>query len=273
MNPIWIKQVAECENYRDLLKLQLSQPTGKKPKSWAGLAKSAGFSSKSFLRDMLAGKKRLTARSLPKVIKAFKLEGDVQVLFEYLVKREEEDIRQASETESFIKKQLSKTRRRILNQGQPQTHTKIYEIPMLIDVYAALGSTTNGVTVESVAKKTKFSITQIHNCLATLIDYELVRKTGVRYLPTENHLIFNKLGSEDAFKSFYEALLHEALGATGDRFKSEQDLFFASVLSVKKTQLPEIRHALRNTLLRFIDENEDEDGESLVHLSTTLLVK
>ena len=71
-----------AENCRDfLLRVFEFKKTRSSGFSYAGFAKKAGFSSKSFARDVICGKKGIGGASCERFIKALQLRGEVAAAF------------------------------------------------------------------------------------------------------------------------------------------------------------------------------------------------
>ncbi len=234
--------------------------------SYSYLAKKCSFSSKSFLKEVIDGKKNLTYESCAKILNGLSLPQNWKNYLESLIELE---IASAESEKILIKKNLALLRQK-LQQKKPvelkQNAGLYFKDKKWPYVYAALGNTQDGATLDQIRKRTRFSEMEIQRTLDFLLANNLVVKKEMRYLPLENTNFFAELGQSPFFQNFFlQSILN-----TGDRaqkkFDSKQDLFFSMSFSVNSQKMAQFKTELAELLDRYTQSTEDPEGDRVAEL-------
>ena len=239
------------------------------PHSFAFIARSAGFQSRSFPREISIGKKSLTLSSAKALAMGLKLESDLQDILIHLVELESID-KNAIEYTRKLKK-LSAIRERI-----HRRHKKPQDESALIDkhfsaVYASLGSPEVGATLQEIEKKTKLNLSEIHSTLEFLLKLNLVRIENNRYIGMTNHLAFTELKNSGFFNRLFLNRIQLVKSRAASNFHSSRSLFQETTFSVRQENLSQLKSELRNVILKFVDENENSEGDHIVSLMVSFI--
>lgn len=266
----------EATNEREFLNIwyQWSKQNNAKL-SYASITRKAGFSSRSYVRDVMTGERRLTLEALPRFIKALGLKGDLKLYFSHLVNFAcDPDAANEAKKKDRILRLKNRIRVQFESKSAPRTHQMktLYEGSFFLEVYAALGSLAQGANLDEISERTGKSKLFCQNALLKMIETDLVfqSKTSDRYFARESHNIFSKLGTEDSFKKNYLTQLELVAHSAKIKFDSEENLFFCSVFSIDPTKMPEFKNELRQLLLRFVDSSENPNGKKIARLVTGL---
>lgn len=265
--------------YRDFLKKAFLELKKQNPRfNYAFFARKAGFSSRSHPKDVAEGYRRMTPAAFAKFSKALGLQGDSKNCFSYLVGLEEPDFQPEIYSKKEILEKLSKVKNRLRARLEMQKGSQIsdlYKITHWQEVYAALGTPENGASLGDVTMRTGLSISTCQTSLQRMCEIHLVRLNSElnRYYPKNLHIAFDKLGQDQFFKSGYLDMATALQKDARDNFEKQDRLFFSSAFSIKKTDLPKARKALREVLLQYVADLEDDEGDKIARLVVAISAK
>lgn len=264
------KCLIESENYHEFLQKAFAVLKEVAGFSYASFARRAQFKARSYPRDVLLGKKRLTAKSLPRFAQALGLSSNQTEYFRLLVYLDEPDLspRALSKEQitELIQDRQKKLRSKLVqNQVSKFPHT-IYRMSEWPYVYAALGDGENGETLAGVSRRSGLPTATCRRILSEMEKYHLVGVKDEKYFAKSRNLFSVGLGSQNSFKDFFIKSLERARKATDNSFSSPECFFFASVYSVKRNQIPELKNRLRAVMEDYILKAEEAEGEDLITL-------
>ena len=240
---------------------------------YSDLARAGGFAARSFPREVILGKRRLTSRSYPAFSRGLGLSGDLAEYFRYLVELKHSDCRTKLRSEEKILQTLGNLRDRLLKKNSvvPQSLDRFaFGSQFNPMVYSALGQPGKGASLKEIQNKTSLPSEKILECLQLMVDGQMIKRTKNRYFTIENHLSFPHLDQSQAYKAFYIGLLEQVKSKANGDFSSPSKLFFSSSFSVMKHDMPRLKEELRGVLLRFIDSSECSDGDQVVSIACSL---
>ncbi len=240
--------------------------------SYNYFARKAGFASRSFPREVITGRKRLTEISLPKFIQGLNLSEDGSNCFTYLVQSEHPELNAEKLSASAIKNLLQRSRKRLesaLDFEQKNLESiNIFQIDEWPKIYACLHHQV-GSTIEEVMKRTglgrAFSLRALNGMLKEeMITYDPAAET---YVVKVGHLFLEKSAKDQFFKRYFVNSLEKAKFIAQENFVDRKTCFFNSTFSVKASKMEELCDELRGVLNRYVDANEFEHGDSVVVLN------
>lgn len=238
---------------------------------YSDIARLGGFAARSFPRDVILGKKRISLNSLPKFIRGLSLTFDLAEYFRIIVEIEEADCRTKCVDEVKLYRMKENLRKRILDRhhvvlGQADKAFAISSIPR---VYAALGNLERGATTKEIVERTDLPEGVIYQSLSYMEEKKIAQKKGTRYFAKDIHANFQGLKGE-IFQKHFVKTAEESIQMSKRHIASEEKLFLSSAFSVAKKDLPQLKNELRSLLLKYIDTSENSDGDKVINLIASL---
>lgn len=274
MNNVFIEACTKIENYREFILLFIEHKKTLHPKyNFSTFAKKAGFSSRSFAREVCQGTKRLSATSLEKFIKAMDLQGELKNYFNLLVNLDQPEIGSLNLTSTEIQSHLKRSRLRLKEtsgMSKPSASAKaaIYRIGDWPLVYASLDSE-KGSSVKDISARTGLSNAQVMRELKNLeglhmIYCDLATKL---YHSQDNHIFLHNLDTDQFFKNYILNSFEKAKYIVDKGMNPDTTCFYNSTFSIKRSELLNLCIELRSTLYKYIDKAESPLGDSVVNLT------
>ncbi|MBS1983396.1 MAG: TIGR02147 family protein [Bdellovibrionales bacterium] len=235
--------------------------------SYAALARRAGFASRSYPRDILAGDKRITASTLEKFLKVFQLSEDEANILRTLLALNSS----TSHSATSMHRKLTKLRSRLASRSQgaePERMTSVLDSPLWPTLIAALADTPQGCDLATIADRTGLSESQCATELEAMLVKNLVQRESPRhYRPTVSHLLLRGLGQNQTFANFFLNSLESTRRALPRGLSSDEDLFLASTISIDRARMKDFKAQLRALLEDFVETVEDPGGGEIVQLT------
>jgi uncharacterized protein (TIGR02147 family) len=262
----------ESANYRDFLKKAFACLRKENPRfNYAAFARKAGFSSRSFPKDVESGYRRMTITALPKFAQGLGLRGEPKAYFELLVAVDEPDVYTGKLDRLEIRKKLQKIKQNLRSRIDAEKQANIpelFRIKYWQELYAALGSEERGASLSEIIDRTRISEAICTQSLEKLCQYQLAtfNEQTQRYYSKNLHISFGKLGKDDFFKQSYLDLGASLLRDARDGFHRDDRLFFDSAFSVHTQDLPHLKKELRELLLRFVLNSEKSEGDRIAKI-------
>jgi len=251
------RDLFESQTYRKFIERWLEfREQQKHPLSYADISRRAGFASRSFPRDVLLGKKRLTIASLYPMIRGLGLFGDFASFFKLLIEAEHPDCRTGKISDEQILRRLqhfrSRTNKQFLSSlRDPKTtvNTKL----ALFQVFASLGNE-SGATIKDIIKRSGLPKYDVTKMLQILTTSGAIQQDGTRWKANLGHLNATGLEKSDGFEKIFKEAHSSALTALPHLFGTEEALYFVTCFSVNQYKLPEIKSRLRALLLEYAEK-------------------
>ena len=266
-----MKTVFDATNYRQFIQLRLSE--GQKKANYAALSRRAGFLSRSYPRDVVSGKRRITASSLSQFNEGLQLKGDLRAYFETLVAIDEPDaVPQLSrKTEnSELKTRLIKIKSRLLRKKiEKKDATNLFRIyRKWLEIYAILGTIEKGRSLIEIARAVKTSEKTCKEVLHHMTTQGVAQydETSDRYFPTQSHLVISDMGGSAFVKQYFSESLAQVNQWAQTAFDSQDRLFWNSVFSIDSKRATEFKNQLRDLIIRFVDQSESPDGDAVARV-------
>lgn len=265
------EQLRYNSNYREFLKNYLEA----RSLSLSDFARATGFG-RGFPGDVISGKRRLTAKSFPAFEKALKLPLSGRKYFRYLVALAEPDIF-PDLTPSQVERALQELRSKPWNRPYRQIQEKedpsfqfLLQDQDVMAVYAAAGSPESGATREQILQRTRLSEGNLEKALKRLESVGLLTKTGDLYFPKDLHLFLMSSDKSQLLTALFQKAAEKAQRRAPTGVSSATEFFFTSQFCVHEKDLPALKLALRETILKFVDEAIASEGDRIAKLVTAL---
>lgn len=264
------KRLRTADSYRSFLKVYLEE----KSLSLSDFARFSGFG-RGFPGDVLSGKRRLTTKSAFAFEQALRVPSRARKLFRLLVARDEPDVFPEIERENVLTaieelrwKNWGSSRRKIQEGATPQIPA-VFDDPMAILVYAASGQPETGATPAEIAGRAGLSVNEATRVALRLQDASLLKfesKSG-RFIPQDLHLFVQAGDRSEFFVRLFRQACSRAASRVETGLASDKEFFFASALTVSTSRLPELKQALREVALKFVDESIEPEGDTVVSMT------
>lgn len=249
----------------------------KKKLSYSEIARKAGFSSRSYPREIFTGRRAITRDACLPLGKALELNAGERKYFSALVeldiaKREKNDTRIA-----IIEDRLEKYRLRgSQNREASLSEADLPRIHFWAEIYAALGEPEVGATIEEISQRVRRFPAHLAEAKLRPVLEELVRN-GIatlgkndRYIAKDFYLLFSKHKHHGIALSFFKLATKEMLKRSSKEFSSPSALYRAISVSVDSKRLPELCRKLQETVDRFIEDAEAPRGDRIANLVLSL---
>lgn len=267
-NDLLTEKVIQAESYRLFIREALDILRQKRRGfSLTTFAQKAGLGSRGFILDVINGKKRLTARSAPKVIKGLGLDGKLKNLFLALIDQAEPDLSLSFTSPNEREARIARMKAELISQVKQESSVdrisaaSLYGDINFLMVYSALGSIESGATLEQICARSNLSKRIVLPILEKMQIEKILQVDGFQYKAINSHIVFEKLGNNQEFKNVFLETLKIVRERAVEGMQRENELFFHSVVSINKNQLPELKSVLRTRVTEFVHENQFDDGD------------
>ena len=238
----------------------------------AALSRKAGFSSRSFIGDVIEGRRRLSPSSYPKLSRALSLSARLRSYFHLLAVRDEPDLNFEQLDQLTIDLRLKELRLRLetdldsaLNKNKKvDAFLKALKARDMIDCYAALG---NGATLEEVASRTGLSINYVKFVLDHFLSNATAKLENGKYFVDNPVVLFNDLGESQNVKSCYLQTINELKRKADSGFHNPDRAFSQFVFTVDSSKMPELKKKLWELMREFMESSEVSDGDRVAKLA------
>lgn len=208
---------------------------------------------KSLPRDIVMGEKNLTAKTLPRFLKAMELPDLVEDFFSELVLNQTHSSSYLSKlAHSFIENNFKKS--------FTDANFMDFNIPFL---YAASGIVGEGGPVVELMKRTGLNKEATELSLKQMVALGLGEMSGDNFIPKISEIHINATTKDNEFYKFYQFCLGLQQEMISLKKQRETDLFYNEVFSVNEADLPALKEELKKTLKSFMLKSEDANGTSV----------
>ena len=268
--PLAGTQLAQAKGYREFLQIYFRETE----LAYAEVARRAGFSSRSYPRDVTEGRRRLTAKSLPNLVRGLRLEPEMAKVLQLLYFNEYPEEHPEALSSAVILGLLEKHRHKAMRALASPLRKKVRppEVKVsqaletlatgLTDVVAALGNIKEGATLLEIQRRTGFVRSDLAQVLEALVEQGVVTYSGDsrRYFPESEHLDWTGQAKNQLAKLAYRSSVQRLAKAAQNHFWSDETAFVNSALSVAKQDLPQLKEELREVILKFVDRSVESQS-------------
>lgn len=266
---IIIESLLDATSAIDFLKRwQEGRQASDKKFSYSYIAKKAGYASRSFIRELVLGKKKITISSLDRLAKGFQLPKLWIDFFKTFALIDNPSLRQQNEQESILQLSKEKLRDRILGFYCPLNVNadEIYKFPHIPVVYAGLGSTQQGADLKEIQMRTGLSLPEIQHVLDEMVNQQIIVLKSNRFYPKQRHINFTGIKVTDFFRNYYVLQANKSASEAKNHFLSEEKLFLASSISINEKDMAKLKEQLKKVIYDFLDQAEVNDGDKVIQL-------
>jgi len=267
----------EVIDYREFLRLWLDQKAEARGKkiNYSALARKAGFSSRSFIKEVLEKKRRLTNKSIPKFLRAFDLKGREARFFECLVALEESDIDLGFKNQEQIYSEIARIKEKWRRKMNPASEDEkqlagnqwAFKMRHVGEVYAALGDAQSGASLAEIRQRTELSAEICLEVIRFLLTRNAISQKNDRFFALNTNLDIFNLGSDESFRLQYREALLQLQRKSHQSLKSDHEFFFHSSFSVSQEKMPAFKKQLKELILEFLDDAQEDQGNKIAKLT------
>jgi transcriptional regulator with XRE-family HTH domain len=261
------RKLRQSANYRDFLQTYLTL----RNLTLSDFARATGFG-RGFPGDIISGKRRLTAKSYYPFEKALKLPLLGKKLFRLLVAVAEPDIfpeldrvHLDAHLQDLRKKPWDRSRRQVQEIESPGFHQLLKEYEVM-KVYAAAGNPDTGASREQILRRTRLPAAELDKNLQKLEDIGLLHREDRQYFPKDLHLFLQTSDRSQILTTLFQRATEVAHRRVSQAADSKSEFFFTSQFCVSEIHMPALKAALRETILKFVDDSIDPEGDRVIRL-------
>ncbi|MFN8944475.1 MAG: TIGR02147 family protein [Pseudobdellovibrionaceae bacterium] len=228
--------------------------------SYAFLAKRCGFASKSFISEVISGKKQLSTQSALKIASGLNFTQSWSKYFLLLVQQNQVPLENASK----IRREIYQLKTRLQKHESiklTQLGDVFFDMKLWPYVYAALGDEKKGATLEQVQMRTGIEPKIILSILDVLIEKKVVVKNKNTYLACNVSLLFKGQKSNSHFQKFFLENLSKLYDKATKNFESETALYLSMAISIDSKKMSEFKKSLSTLLDEYTTDIERSDGD------------
>lgn len=233
------------------------------------LAIKSGLS-KSLIKGIIDGDKRITSKSIGPIRKALGLPPLLNELFFYLVAQEVPEIFEdttTQKTKGLIKKYAQLVLEEYVSPPKADDFFKTTYYPI---IYASLGSFESGATLADIKLRSAQTDELINKGLEALVNMGAAKQEGERYYANKQFLFGASSKKGSNFYHYYLAKLEQQEVAVKGHFEDSNKLFYNNVFSVNTRDLPNLREDLLELLNRYVQKSEEPAGTQVITIQAAL---
>lgn len=268
------KSLLEASHYRGFLfHLYKANKDLNSQFSYAFLAKQCQFGSKSFIKEVIDGKKNLSLESSRKITQGLAFPNTWADYFSNLVLI---DSKVSLQDSLKIQKELDRLKVRLAEKIKSETtntrnaglnSSALFQMSQWPHVYAALGSEKSGASLQEITSRTGIDSLPAEAILEFLEKEKMVLKKDRRYFALQNTAFFADLGKSALFKKYFLQSLQSVYKKASQDFGSSDSLFYTMSYSVNSNKLPKFRKDLAELLDKYTSDVEDPNGNRVAVLN------
>ncbi|WII72231.1 hypothetical protein QJS83_17345 [Bdellovibrio sp. 22V] len=261
-------ELLEIHDARAFLRRALEVRYRKKGKiNLADFSRRAGFSSRSFLSEYLAGKKGLSKESVGQLKTALKLPKPYLELFSLLVGKDQPELLTKKLTHDDIHKKVHSIKVSVARQAEALTQIKdpnrLITRPTLFRVFAALGTEDEGANLNEIVARTNLSSESVVDSLHVLINEGAITSREGRFYVRSHQIDFLKLSEPMVLADLTRTLCNQIKVDASTIAADTKNSLFYTAFSIQSHQLPEFKEKLREAILSVLDQYQDDKGDTV----------
>lgn len=274
------KAALEAVTYREFLALFFKKNVlWKKPRalSFQKFADQAGFASKSFMNEVISGRRRLTLNSFEKISSGLRLAPNLKALFRCLAAVEEPSFRSDGRGADFYKRRLVGERRKVRSASEDtwlEASSAAAQFSLeahVTEIHVCAGNPDVGATFEEIESKMRISKTELRQRLAQMLKLGRLRKDS------ETGRFHNGPPASNAKHGYGDPLYRGYITRAMHRARSRMEkplssicLFGTQTFLVRQSSVEALSHELNRVVREFADSADDENGDGIAEVLVVL---
>lgn len=238
-------------------------------------SRRAGFSSRSYMCELLAGRKGLSRDSLLRIKSTLKLPKKHLQLLELLAYNEDPRLSSGVTSRHALKQKLEIARTAVLNdETSDKAHTRYAKFAgqtQLHRVYAALGTPREGATLSDINARTRLALPAIEQALSALKAEGLCIQNCDRYYASQNKVEILSTQQQEELFGLTQDVCTQIKKQARQIATSDSQLLLYSAFPVCRSELPKIKRRIREAITAIIDEVQDDSGDQVEQIFISML--
>lgn len=275
-SPEFEKHLLSVKSYREFLgAFFLKKASWDQPKAltFQEFSMRAGLASRSFLKDVIVGRKRLTPASFQKTILGLGLNKIWTEYLEALIGIEETMFQNRVLDQKYFSKKLQVLKKRLrLRKASQSVRTGSQIVEAFLDenfpeVYAALGTVENGNSLKQITRKVRLPEGQVKIILSRMAEVGLVVQQNDIYFPQVEALNVEELKTSYVFQRDFFRSLEKVKRRFQTQVSSDESLFLTQTFSVASKDLKRFKESLAHVIDDFVADSETPEGDTIAELT------
>ncbi len=266
-------ELIEASTPIEFLKIFLNSRRGVKKMSYRQFSKKAGYSSKSYISEILSGKKPLTRYSAENFLRSMNLNKDLSTYFRNLVSIELVESEQLTAlNKSLLISQNEKLKFKLkskLIDKRSSSKDKVANILLKNNfptIFAALGSAESGASIDEIAGRSNLTVQDIKVVLLDMVQIDMVNVINDRYYAKNNLVDLDYLKSDQYFIENFIRCSARAQDRLKKKSNNKNSLFMTQTFSAPSGRMQELKDRLKAIIIDFADDTEDSVGDSVLEI-------
>lgn len=230
-------------------------------------SRKAGFSSRSYLTEVLIGKKGLSKDALRKIRNTLKVPKEISKIGECLAFLDFPELRPRNITDFLLKTQLKNSRSAFIKRLEldlnKEIKSKVTSSTSLYLVFASVGSVEEGAALEDIGFRCKLSNQTIDKNLKVLKEAGIVIEKSKRFYPVSDQIDFFDMKSSDGLAELIKRACNNLSDNAKEVIENLDNLTFYTAFSVDTVQVPELRRKLKEAIYTVLDDFQNDDGNTV----------
>lgn len=266
----------DCQDFASALREALILHYKKSDRiNLSDFSRRAGFSSRSYISEILSDKKGLSRDALLRIRTTLKLPKPLLEILDLLAYLNTPALRPPQIPEAEVSKRLATARSKLHSLGREKPAAKrrdssFVRSTTLYQVYAGLGSLTKGADLATIIARTRLSEVDVKASLAQLLKNGIISQKDAIYFATESQIDNFGLQARDGLS----ALVSEACGNIRlNRTKiidTPGNLVFYTAFSMDCDRSTQLKERLREAIFQVFDEFQNDDGDCVKQMMFAL---
>ncbi|KHD89665.1 MAG: hypothetical protein OM95_00875 [Bdellovibrio sp. ArHS] len=231
----------------------------------ADFSRRAGFSSRSFLSEYLAGRKGLSRESLSQIRTALKLPKPYLEIFSLLAAKSQPELLNPKLSGEEIEAKILATKNSIIRRNEALSQIKdpqrFISKPMLFRVFASLGAVDEGASLSEVAARAKLTPDVAQEMLQILIQEGAATFKDDRYYAPSHQIDFPKISSPASMVDLTRTMCSQIRTEAHEIALDPRNFVFYTAFSIPSHQLAEFKDKLREAIFGVLDQYQDDRGD------------
>ncbi len=263
-------KLIQCRNFREFLATALKIQYAKKGKvNLSHFSKISGFSSRSYLSEVLNGKKGLSRDTLVKIKRGIKLPRLYKKLFENLVFLEDKTLRPTRATKANIQSQIKNILQEISNESTIQKIPNKKNIVGKVEtfrVFASLGSSAKGADLSTIKRRSKLDEKTVLKALSLLKNEGLIKNDDNRFYCINTKVDFLNLDTDQGIKDLTEEVCRDILCKADSLFADKKNISFFTSFSIARSDRDIAQKEIQEAIFDILDKYQADDGDDVQNL-------
>ncbi len=270
-----IKLLSDCEEVISFLKIALEIQYKKYGRvNISDFSKRGGFSSRSYISELLAEKKGLSRDAILRIRSALKFPKPVLDVFELLAYRSAPALRPTTLSVTALDEKLRAARAAARGLSQSRTLGKAKSTFIrdfrLYQIYAALGTLEHGASIQEIIARTNMAEKMADSCLQLLISEGVIEYREGRYYAVATKMDYFGLKSSDGLGNLISEVCQNIKSRRHELIDDPLNALFFTAFSTSSNRLPELRTKLKDAIFNVLDEYQVDDGDCVRQLLFSL---